>query len=87
MLAFAAREADIVSLAVTSWDFRAEGGPSLESTRRKVSWVNEAAATRSGDVELEILISVRFGASREAVLAETSARSGTPLKSSRAHPI
>ena len=85
LLTLAGREADIVSLAVSG-----PGGPressSLEATTRKLEWVREAAGDRSEPPELEALVRVRFGASREAAAAESSARSGLAPEWLKASP-
>lgn len=80
LLTLAGREADIVSLAVTSWDFQARGGPGLEDARRKIAWARGAAGPRAGEVEFEILINARFGATRAGAIAEASARTGAPTE-------
>ncbi len=78
LLSVAARHADTVSLA-----FSGPGGfdvdASEERTLQKIEWIRRAAGDRSGTLELEALVNVRFGASRAAAAAEGSARSGVPV--------
>lgn len=78
LLTLAGREADIVSFAVSGpGGFREDG--SLEATTRKLEWVREAAGDRFADLELEVLVQVRFGSSRIEAAERSSARSGIPV--------